>query len=1007
MDTSWIPTLCIAASAGSGKTFALAHRVLRLLAMGVPPDRLGAYTFSRKAAGEIFDEVVRYLCAAAASEQAAALTASRMEFPRDQAGFLLNLRAMLAQLHRLRIGTLDSRIAQMLTACSLELRLPPDFRLMDGQSPEARLLYERVLDQVFRPGRLSPEAATAFLEAFDQATHGASEKQFDRKLLSFLNDHRSVYLLFPEAEAWGPESGLRLKNPPQPIPDEDRELLADQLLAALPGLANPRIEKALAKEIEKARNFTPGKPWKEAASGKLVEQILADEAPELLYYKKITPVPEPLWHGLRLLFRHPLGVALAAARMQTRGIHGLLHAVSQQLQAESLRLGQISFEDASALMGQRLMLPPDALAFRLDGEIDHWLLDEFQDTSLLQWRAISPLIEEVLQDAEHRRSFFYVGDVKQAIYAWRGGNADLFQQIQDEYPVIQTLPLTESQRSAPAVLDLVNHLLEAPPPDPELPAGALEAWSATYQKHTAAARNANLPGQALVVSAGDPDDKHQISLMAEVLRSLPPGLETAILTRSNQLGADIANGLRALGFSVALEGQSALRSDTAVELILAAFRLASHPGDTFSRKLLEMAGRQIDPAQLRRDVAAKGYAPCVAALTDTLPLTGDTAYSRHRLEQLRDAALRFDAMGGGPLDAFLAFAGEVRLKEHESRGVIRIMTVHQSKGLGFDAVLFPVGEGQMVKVDTNRLATSATGSEPPWVLSMPPKMVCEATDGLREEYQRLENESAYENFCNLYVALTRAKQSLHVLLPPPPKEPGSRRVWHNWMRSRLADAPPVPAAFPSFPQAEILAAWGAPLPPPERKAPPPPPPRLPLPLRAGTPPLPRLEPSRADGQTRRLGPVFRPVPEDGRDLGNQVHALMEQVAWAEESDLPTLLAAGGLAPDSEAARHLANALAMPQLRRPPNARGLWREQSFEVILPEGWITGIFDRVVLLEDGAWIQDFKTNRRVTSATHDHYRPQLHLYRRVLSHMLSLPEASIRCQLLFTGTGDVVDL
>ena len=63
--------------------------------------------------------------------------------------------------------------------------------------------------------------------------------------------------------------------------------------------------------------------------------------------------------------------------------------------------------------------------YRLDGTFDHWLLDEFQDTSTIQWMALRELLGEVLQDESGRRTLFYVGDVKQAIYGWRGGDAGI------------------------------------------------------------------------------------------------------------------------------------------------------------------------------------------------------------------------------------------------------------------------------------------------------------------------------------------------------------------------------------------------------------------------------------------------------------------------------------------------------------------------------------------------------------------------------------------------------
>jgi len=1001
--------LCIAASAGSGKTFSLAHRVLRLLAMGVSPDRIGAYTFSRKAAGEIFDAIIAYLCKAASDPGEAVKTSLHMGQTRTREGFLADLRSLLGQLHRLRIGTLDSRIAQMLSAAALELRLPAEFAMIDGQSPEARFLHERVLDELLRPGCLPEEASRAFLDAFSQATHGLSEKSFDRKLLSFIGDHRSVYLLTPQADAWLHPGPLPLPDLPRALPEEPRRTLARSLLAELPPLNNARLEKGLAALIEKAADYTPGKAWnKNAPSGALAAQVHLNDEPVITYYKKEHEIPESLWRGLRLLLRHPAGLELERAFAQTRGLHGLLSVFETRLRQESLSTGQISFEDGSVLMGGFNALPPDALAFRLDGEIDHWLLDEFQDTSLLQWRALEPFLEEVLQDAEGRRGLFYVGDVKQAIYAWRGGNADLFGQVRARYPVIQEVHMESSQRSAPAVLALVNQLMDRLPDDGGLPPAAVARWNREYRPHLAAERTRDLPGFARVVQAEtleeDEEDPHE--LIADVLRQIDPSFETAILTRSNTAGAELADALRRRGFEVALEGQSPLRSDTAVEAVLAALRLAAHPADDFSRQLLRMSGLSVHPMDLLQQVHQQGFARTVQQLSGQLALLPDADYSRDRLAKLQRAAVSFDALGPGTIDRFLAFVDGHMLKEHDSQGVIRIMTIHQSKGLGFDAVLFPLGSSGFVKVDGNKLATSATGVEPPWVLDLPPKEVCQLTAGLEREYERLEAESAYENLCNLYVALTRAKQSLHVILPPAPQSAGSPRVMHNWIRGRL-EAAPAPSSGPELPGGRVLAAWGTPALPPRKPPGPPAAPPPAFPLAAGRGILPRLEPSQADDSGTELGRFYSEIPEDGRELGSRVHALLEQVDWTDGLDPGLFLAGHGEAADSPAAQHVRNALAFPELRQPPGATGLWREQRFEIVLDGAWITGIFDRVVLFPDGACIQDYKTNKHVSDSTIDHYAPQMKLYRKVLAETLSLPPDRIRCQLLFTAAGRVVEV
>ena len=128
----------ISASAGSGKTFALAHRYLRLLALGVPSDRICALTFSRKAAGEIFESVVERLCLAATNDEDAAATGARLDREGVTRGdFRAWLREFIENLHRNHIGTLDSFIIGIIRNFPTEVGVPIDFAVMDGDGAEA------------------------------------------------------------------------------------------------------------------------------------------------------------------------------------------------------------------------------------------------------------------------------------------------------------------------------------------------------------------------------------------------------------------------------------------------------------------------------------------------------------------------------------------------------------------------------------------------------------------------------------------------------------------------------------------------------------------------------------------------------------------------------------------------------------------------------------------------------------------------------------------------------
>ncbi len=141
-----------------------------------------------------------------------------------------------------------------------------------------------------------------------------------------------------------------------------------------------------------------------------------------------------------------LGYAILRAEVvsrldRTRALHALLGQFEEAYHQGVRDAGRLTFLDVTGLLaaagngtwGGRSLQRIDrrAIDYRLDATYDHWLLDEFQDTSRLQWNALRDLVDEVLQSESGRRSFFYVGDTKQAIYGWRGGDPRLFTEIAD------------------------------------------------------------------------------------------------------------------------------------------------------------------------------------------------------------------------------------------------------------------------------------------------------------------------------------------------------------------------------------------------------------------------------------------------------------------------------------------------------------------------------------------------------------------------------------------------
>ena len=238
------------------------------------------------------------------------------------------------------------------------------------------------------------------------------------------------------------------------------------------------------------------------------------------------------------------------------------------------RQGLLTFADLPVLLapeGGRPVLGgvgPDRLSleYRLDGAFDHWLLDEFQDTSAAQWRVVENLVDEAVQDPD--RSFFCVGDVKQSIYGWRGGDPRLFGRVEEHYRhgagrefTVQSMDV--SWRSAPAVLELVNAVFEQPDLLREFDPVAAERWADVWNEHQAAEPHADLAGHMMHLTVDHADDRYAV--LAGLLRELRPtqrGMRCAVLVQTNKEAGRVVEYLREHVGDLPVAGESATRPAT-------------------------------------------------------------------------------------------------------------------------------------------------------------------------------------------------------------------------------------------------------------------------------------------------------------------------------------------------------------------------------------------------------------------------------------------------------------
>jgi len=774
------------------------------------------------------------------------------------------------------------------------------------------------------------------------------------------------------------------------------------------------------------------------------------------------PVPDEICDALaeaRALARGEIARRLAR-RGRTLGELGRRFA--DALERRQRERGIYGFGDLTRLLGgEDPLCGREDLHYRLDARIRHLLLDEFQDTSLAQWEALSPLVDELLSGHADERAATIVADPKQSIYGWRGGEPLLVRRVGEWYALRDEV-LARSWRSSQTVLDFVNTVFADPGANGVFSGDARGSavaadWGRDFAPHVAAKR---LPGH-VVVEVG-PDDEgrgsdrpllcRRAAARVAALRAAHPGRSIGVLTRTNRAVARLIYELRALDVPASEEGGNPLTDSAAVATVLALLRLADHPGDRIARyhvartPLGAAVGLQnfddSDAAarigeRLRRDLVERGYGPTLARIAARVRGHCDAREAR-RLDQLVELAFRYDAR------ATLRPTDFVRLVESErveapTGAEVRVMTVHQSKGLEFDLVVLPELDASLVRAYTGPLAyrPDPTGR----ITHLFPYV----SEGVRAEFDDVPELAAAADqsraarlrdaLSGVYVALTRARHALHLLIAPDGRNGiGKSCSAANLIRHALGAK--APAAEGDVLHESGDPAWSDRLPPPGaqveadsagvapaiRLAPP-----------TGLRALARVTPSGLAHSGPGSVPAVLRIDTTAMDEGTLVHAWMEAIGWIEDgepADATLRRVARRTAPHLRPDRleallaRFRGWLATPSIRaalsRAEYAAGAMvrREVAFVAAEGDGLLEGFIDRLVLVPaaDGApqraEVLDFKTDRiepgdrGALDTRAAAYRPQLDAYRRGVHAAFGIPPERVTAKLLFLHAGAVVE-
>ena len=739
--------------------------------------------------------------------------------------------------------------------------------------------------------------------------------------------------------------------------------------------------------------------------------------------------------------------------------------------------GVYSFDDVTHYLGESCVLQESKeLAFRIDSQIDHLLIDEFQDTSLPQFKLLKPLICEI-KSSQNERSLFVVGDPKQSLYGFRGGEPELLRGLAKDVEVKIT-KLPTSYRCAPAVLDAVNRVFgkaNFAPLLQEHSEDGVNQWLESFEQHVSA--DSRKPGRAVIHTTGldpqaskphNPSLECMVDSVANIVRDIHSKNKNAtvgILVRKNtkQQIQKIVHALRSHKekpiFATEHRGNP-LTDSPLVTVVLSALLLADHPGNTIAlfhvstsplgeQLGLEPTSNRKDAEQvsadLRRDIASKGLGKVVSGLAKPL-FAGATNRDANRLWQLVELATTSNTTTFPRISDFVSYVKKKHVYD-PANSLVQVMTVHNAKGLGFDAVV--VCDLHEPLWTSPELLTDKKPCETPTAVSVREhEKFNSIIDNQESMWKQEKSKQVQEALSLLYVAMTRAKHELHLVIPPRPKNvsaksysPPTSKVVDRFLRQTFdlgEHLEPNKIVWESeLNEKDCLEhiqeedAVGA-----SEEI------QISLVQSKSQKIFATTSPSSLEGGGKvNIGERFKGGTNTAFDWGTLVHKWFEDIEWFKSIPSEEELIATALPEEAErlgeeqlhqAAIQFLKALESNQfqevLKQPNKNTSVYREQDFAVRVEKGAklatvtleeatdIRGTVDRLVVQrsEEGevvsAEIIDWKTDSLEEEELDEkirHYAPQLASYKIAAARLLGIPVQNVTTKLAFVSTGEVHDI
>ncbi len=816
----------VSASAGSGKTYALTKRFIALAAKELDtqtnlpdPTKIIALTFTRKSAGEFLGNILTRLAKAASTPNEAkklSLEIEELSFGETRNGEYITtekakilLKECVRNLNKMRLSTIDSFFSSALRAFTTESGIFSEIRIIDAIEKLAE--KNKIIEEILNANAIDSKTFSEFAEIVKRASFGAEEKSLHKTLKENIENSQKKFIEVPDVRLWGNISAI-IGN--REAIQWESEAYKKEISALKLSLQNEDCGKAFDGVIKFFENSDPNTIGTVSTSLERIVELFAEDCLEngfLLPYNRkeynISPKTGKILSSLlrRLCDAHIMRVcdaSKAAAKIAN---------MYETRYAQNVRqAGKLAFDDIPILLNNTATTQTRLLEYRLDSRFKHWLFDEFQDTSREQWKFFKNIIDETIAESSGEKTFYYVGDVKQSLYSWRGGDRFLFDEIFSEYnaqteedspAIVNGKELFTSWRSGKNVIKAINSVFAS---RDELESVFVPQSARDFHKiftpHISAEtlENGKTPTSSLaqlrLVEKVSKDNTAEFeNVMEEIfkivkeIKATKNGETCAILVNNNTTAQNIVEFLRAkiseekLDIEVSGELEKNIANgNMTVPAFMQILKFVAHPSDTSAMQYLAMTplANVIKRENFRENalniIAENGFEKFADFFASTLQEICNTLpkQAEENITHIKESCREFDKSELIGIDNFLRFISEKHFRLSSTSNAIQVMTIHKSKGLGFGTVILPDlhkirnildGGLKYITRQENGVRVQKT------ISYFPPKIICQMNEALCESLEIDSENESFENICKLYVALTRAEKAMYIIMPEPTK----------------------------------------------------------------------------------------------------------------------------------------------------------------------------------------------------------------------------------------------